>query len=262
MNRVARIWAICATVFLLLSLAAVQGTTSAQDGTQATVVALQTQAAGLKTMVALQTEVAALSTQVGALGTLEPAGTPTPTPRPTPPPAGTVLYEANAENGGFEDWALAGGWQYFDGMLVNDGDGGPITAPYEPTGLANYAVEADIEAVQYDESYGASQGFQLFARSESVTAEFDHRYFETQVLLYFQGDYLADEEMAIHPREWHTFRLEVEGNSVRALIDANSVVAASDNRLIAKAGNKVGIWCPPGEQYNVASFRVIALGDR
>jgi hypothetical protein len=66
MNRLARVWAICATAFLLLNLAVVQRTTSAQDGTQATVAALQTEAAGLKTTIALQTEVAALSTQVGA----------------------------------------------------------------------------------------------------------------------------------------------------------------------------------------------------
>lgn len=55
---------------------------------------------------------------------------------------------------------------------------------------------------------------------------------------------------------WHKYRLEAEGNTIRLLIDGGVTLEAADNRYLS--GDQVGLWCS-NSQINVRSFRVIAL---
>jgi hypothetical protein len=262
MNRLARVWAICSTAFLLLSLAAVQGTTSAQEGTQATITALETQAADLRTMVALQTEVASLSTQVGAQGTREPAGPPTTTPMATSPAVGTVLYEANAENGGFEDWQFEGGWLVHEGMLLNDGDSGIATAPFSTGDLANLAVEFELRVVEDGPGWNY---FGLSIRGGDL---------ELYALPYDPGAYIepflkGEEQIEGHRdrawmpsapdlMEWQTYRLEIDGGYAEISIDGDVLFSDTDNRLLRASGGAIMISNDEGLQLEVSEMRVIA----
>jgi quercetin dioxygenase-like cupin family protein len=196
------------------------------------------------------------STPVPPTSTPEPTSTPVPTPTPTPlPAAGTVLYEADS-SGGFEDWDLSGGWLYFDGILVNDGGGGLIVAPYAPTGLHNYAVEAEIELVEYG-SYGNTFGVSAWGRSVSGgfgTGGYGKIWLDQEVIA-------AEGSSGSLGPDWHTYRLEVDGNEARLLIDGAIALAVVDNRLLSISGEGVGVWGDSGMQINLASFRVIALGN-
>ena len=192
-----------------------------------------------------------------ATSTPEPTATTIPEPTPTPlPAAGSVLYEADTA-GGLDEWSLSGGWHHFDGMLVNDGGGGAAVAPYQPTGLSNYAIETELQLIDNrDNSHG------IFIRDQRVGVYFRPTccgYWEAT--LYLDDEEIADTEFEFNPYDWHIYRLEVDGNVASLLIDGDDVVTRMDNRLISGAGGEVGIWCPEGDQINVASFRVIALGD-
>src|SRR5438270_3883219 len=72
-------------------------------------------------------------------------------PTPTSPPSpGTVLYQADQSWSG---WSGSGGWKVSDGLLLNDGTHADsntmptITAPYQPGGIADYAVEIKMQVV-------------------------------------------------------------------------------------------------------------------
>lgn len=58
--------------------------------------------------------------------------------------------------------------------------------------------------------------------------------------------------------DWHTYRLEVQGNSIRVLLDGTVVIETSDNRYLSPG--QVGLWSQ-GTQVNVRRFSVIALGN-
>jgi hypothetical protein len=55
---------------------------------------------------------------------------------------------------------------------------------------------------------------------------------------------------------WHKYRIEVRGNSVKLFLEQAEVARAVDNRAL-EAGT-VGIYCAHG-QINVRSFKVVAL---
>ena len=55
---------------------------------------------------------------------------------------------------------------------------------------------------------------------------------------------------------WHTYRMEVKGNTIKFLIDGAPIVETADNRYLT--GGKVGLWSD-NAQISVRSFKVIAL---
>ena len=187
---------------------------------------------------------------------------PTPTPAPKPPP-GTVLYEADWSSG-LNGWPGIYGWKVLGGALLNDGTNGEktnwVAAPYEP-GLADvsdYAVEAEIQLV-------AEPGcvtFGVVARDMyqvGIRLAWNPFYCnygdEAMIRLVGSGDPIA--AMAYtRDMEWHTYRVEVKGNTIKLVIDGASIVETADNRYLT--GGKVGLWSVNG-QISVRSFKVIAL---
>ena len=57
--------------------------------------------------------------------------------------------------------------------------------------------------------------------------------------------------------EWHTYRLEVQGNSIRVLLDGTPLIETTDNLYLSPG--QVGVWSD-GAQVTIRRFSVIALG--
>jgi hypothetical protein len=58
--------------------------------------------------------------------------------------------------------------------------------------------------------------------------------------------------------DWHTYRIEVEGNEMRVFVDGSQLVETVDNTLISNEGGQLAIFSYY-LQVNVRSFKVIAL---
>ncbi len=56
--------------------------------------------------------------------------------------------------------------------------------------------------------------------------------------------------------EWHLYRLEVEGNTIRLAVDGRMLIETSDNNTLANGS--IGLFSV-GAQVSVRSFKVIAL---
>jgi hypothetical protein len=200
---------------------------------------------------------------------------PTATLMPTatiPPRAGTVLYSANWSSG-VDGWSGGTEWKWVNGMLVNDGSddntNADIGAPYTiPT--ANYAVVASIQMTK-PFTVGGVSVFGLVARAQGDTG------YQAGVYPYGQITELT-KDFQFYPftgtpqdssymlaqipwgsetdHAWHTFRLEVTGNTLSLSIDGNKVLTATDNSYL-DAGY-AGIWCYD-VQIQVRSFQIVAV---
>jgi hypothetical protein len=126
----------------------------------------------------------------------------------------------------------------------------------------NYAVEAEAQFVVGDEN-----PFALLARGGEVSVNMFADNGETEV--YLAHFYIGDERVgtddyylvshSVSATDWHLYRLEVNGNLLRLLIDGTVIAEVTDNRLLSATGTSVGVACGQGAQVNVRSFRVIAL---
>jgi hypothetical protein len=190
-----------------------------------------------------------------------PTSTPTPAPKPAP---GTVLYEADWSSG-MNGWQQAYGWSVLDGMLVNDGSDDAytnhwISAPYHPgdAGIANYAVEAEIQVVQWP---GFSHsGFGVVLRSGYQAGVCNHGWGVSANAMAKQvgaGCWEPIQALDFEPgTEWHVYRAEIRSNTLTLLIDGTQYVQLTDNRHLE--GANVGLW-GGNFQVSVRSFKVIAL---
>lgn len=214
----------------------------------------------------------------------QPAATPTPTPTvppvpsatPTPqatatptPKAGDVLYQA--------DWTksasgFAGtGWTYLSGMFVSDGSSAGtrqfLTASYQPPSI-DYALEAEIQLVVNGNQSVCGVG--IIARDEQsggirggIGCPADAKYKPSLVI---QTDSVDGGiglsnygPVALQPYQldtsWHTYRLEVKGNTITLFVDGQQRLQATDNtRLKNGKIGIVGYW-----PCSVRSFKVIAV---
>jgi hypothetical protein len=212
----------------------------------------------------LQTRVAALETAV--------AGT------PGAETGGKVLFEANAQTG-FDEWTegyFGGFTSQFtvkDGILVADVGGYTILyAPYLTT-TPDYVLEAEIRQIPTspgtpEPAFGTIAG--LAARYKDNDYPKDNvgyvaTTWGTGVELKGEdGSLLASSEKLIgadkvDPREgWHTYRLEVHGDSLRFLIDGTPVAkgTGATSTGIGEDG-RVGVIASLGP-LEVRSFRVLA----
>lgn len=179
--------------------------------------------------------------------------TPLPTATPAPHP-GDILYQADWSKGP-DGWGTPSGWNYLNGMLINDGTSDanqPLWAPYEPS-TPNYAVEAQIQVVGRPQPLD-STGFDIVART-NYELLLDYG---CSACIYnnTQQNQIGPFRYGSCDSSWHTYRLEVNGNQVRAFIDGNLIAEGMDNHHLTPG--QVGIWCA-GAQINVRSFKVIAL---
>lgn len=245
--------------------ATIVGLDLAQIDAQATIASLTTaQSDAQATITVLSTAVADVRATENAVPTATPEPTVTPTPEPTATPepqAGDVLYETGEE--GFQGWPVSQDWKTVDSVLVNDGTifdyDRWIKAPFAPSNVNNYAVEAEIQLVNAE-----GTGFGIVARAAenagyrigvrvgccpraAVIADSGNRF--------NYGQDIASTEFQ-PGNEWHTYRVEVQGNTVRLLIDGNVMTEATVNQFLT--GGEVGLFSI-SSQINVRSFRVIAL---
>lgn len=210
---------------------------------------------------AVQAPSIALGTSTAPTLASDAAAVPTPSPAPPLRPApGTVLYQASWASGA-NGWPEGSGWRPLDGLLLNDGsnreEANWIPAPFQPgaLGLDDYAVEAEIRLVgnpcQFRfglivrEAYRAWVGLDGDACSNRVAR------LSTLAGL---NDLAAGRSFDPGDR-WHTYRVEVKGDTVQFLIDDIVIAAATDNRRLS--GGKVGLWSQDA-QILVGSFRVLA----
>jgi hypothetical protein len=180
---------------------------------------------------------------------------PTRTPKPAPTPTATVAALYLAAGDDLAVWA-GPGWSVADGVLANDGAAVVaepwLAAPYEaPTGA--YAVEADIRVLgvapeHCEQSFGvvagggadaAWGGGVLFGCDGSPRARL------TDVTEWTDGynrDRLLAEAGFAPGDGWHAYRLEVDGDRLRLLVDGAPVLEAADGAAAGGGPGRVGLW--------------------
>jgi hypothetical protein len=195
-----------------------------------------------------QTTTAVLATTTTTSSTLTSASV-----TPTTPMAarGTVIYEISDWSTGMGGWAASGEWKTVNGMLVSDGTEDSIAvAPVNLAGQPDYAVEAEME-------FFDPEHVNCFLEARLINGEgYYGGYYGWwgSMGIGFGSDRILEADFSVNS-DWHTYRFEVTGNSMRLLFDGAEVARAGDNRQLAPG--TVGIFC--GGQVNVRAFRVIAL---
>jgi hypothetical protein len=189
-----------------------------------------------------------------------PVSTEAPAPPSTtvpPTPAGVeaenVLYEITDWSDGTSGWAAAGQWKTAGGMLVTDGSSDSFAiAPVDLTGYTDYVVECEVQILDPR----AETDVLLMARminGAGYWGGFDGS--ARRMVVGYDTEELGGSGFVLDD-DWHTYRLEVRGNSVKVFFEHGEVGRAVDNRALEPG--TVGIYCGNG-QINVRSFRVIAL---
>lgn len=247
-----------------------------QSDSEATIASQQTQIAEL------QTEVASPRTPVATVEGDLLAETPAPDTS-----SGAVLFEADWSgglgawsNGPHPDRLPPSDWDAFDGMLVNDGTNDPgdsvpwLAAPFQAGEDADYAVEAEIQLVRTADT--RTTGFGLVVRTSgrggywiryspnlkcalcrSGSKVFVAAGPDLGSALYRDGydNYFVSDEFQPDD-QWHTYRVEVDGNVIRFFFDDKLLLETIDNQY--RAGGGVGLWAS-NSQITVRSFKVIRL---
>ena len=204
--------------------------------------------------------------------TTDPNVTPTPTSVPTVQTTpGAVLYTSDWSSG-MNGWAGSADWKVLNGVLLNDGTNGNVTAgptvvpPYQLEGINDYAIETKIQVVSYQ---GNSPRFGLAMRGTTVNGNWQG--YETGIGNLDASNYGSTCNTRIYTTDFnspltntpfdpgkgtHTYRFEAKGNTLKFYIDGGSVLQATDNQFLS--GAQAGLWCY-NAQLSVISFRVIAL---
>ncbi|MEA2530700.1 MAG: 3-keto-disaccharide hydrolase [Thermomicrobiales bacterium] len=193
----------------------------------------------------------------------------TPKPSPTPTPKVAALFLASGQD--LASW-LGPNWADGAGVLVNDGDaivGQPwLPAPYEVANGA-YAVEAEIRVIgvareHCEQSFGVVAGGSggiVWGGSVVFACDGVRRARLTDVTDWSDG-YNQDRLLGtaeFDPREgWHAYRLEVDGNRLRFLIDGRTVLETTDDWAVdGTEPGQVGLWSQ-GVQLEVRRVAVFA----
>jgi hypothetical protein len=129
-----------------------------------------------------------------------------------------------------------------------------VFAPFEPTTILNYVVEAEIQAVD-----PSCPQFGIMLRTEYVAGITSGLCAPAAVLGTTGGGSGVHGDLGSKPfrpeREWRLYRAEIFGNTLRLSIDGTVMLDAPDNRYLS--GGKVGILAR--SQVGIRSFKVIAL---
>jgi hypothetical protein len=168
-------------------------------------------------------------------------------------PAGTVLYEITDWSSGTSGWAAAGQWKAAGGMLVTDGSSDSFAvAPVDLTGHPDYVVECEVQIVDPE----AKTDVLLMARMINGTGYYGGFDGSASRMATGYGSGELSSSGFVLDGNWHTYRLEVRGNTIKLLFEQAEVARAVDNRALEPG--TVGIYCAGG-QICVRSFRVVAL---
>ncbi|HLL78763.1 MAG TPA: family 16 glycoside hydrolase [Ktedonobacteraceae bacterium] len=188
--------------------------------------------------------------------------TPEPTQPLSPSPSGTLPYQADASWSG---WSGTKEWNILNGMLTNNGSGYPgqptILAPVVLS-VSDYAVEAKIQVVNWprccysqfaivvraSNGSGYWQGYSVGVDLQNPSAEISAHAGDFGSLL---GNAPFDPGAG-----WHTYRVEVKGDTIKLLIDGGVKMSLVDNSYLS--GGQVGFWSYE-VQLNISSFKIVAL---
>lgn len=199
--------------------------------------------------------------------------------------AGTVLCQYDTTQG-FSGWSTSPQWKLInDGLLGSDGtDNGQGSSNYIAWSgcnkllTANYAVEAQIQLVKSINSNGDFE-FGIMLRGDGNASGYeggmaqDSCYKQVVAMLSlvqnnFIGFCSTSPVMSSVTYQldsnWHSYRAEITGNTIRLFIDGKKVLEASGNTLYDGSGNilmdagQVGLIDINGD-INVKSFKVTAL---
>jgi hypothetical protein len=193
---------------------------------------------------------------------------PSPEVGPTPPPqaaAPDVLYETSTEKDGFENWPTTRDWKRLNGMLLNDGTmkkSVPIYAPYKPKS-ADYVVEAEIRVNRSVDH--SSFGFFVRVNGNDGYAVGVLKYYGWRTAICYSNiidDYgncieRSEEFDYKSTRDWHTYRVEVKGNTITMFMDGSPMTSTIDNRFLS--AGQVGLWSR-ATQLDVRNFKVTRIG--
>jgi hypothetical protein len=192
--------------------------------------------------------------------------------------SGNVLYRADWSKG-LDGWSGVGGWKTLRSQLLNDGSNEYANvwtkAPYQLGDTADYAVEADIQVVSVADPQ--FDGFGIVVRnsggasaSASASSQAGYKAGIDGQTGYVGGPLEAARITRPGPygpkpiakakfdpgKEWHLYRVEADGNTIRFLIDGAVIAKGVDNTYLS--GGQVGLWSK-GVQLNVRSFKITKL---
>jgi serine/threonine protein kinase len=185
---------------------------------------------------------------------------------------GTTVYTADWSNG-MDGWAGSTDWKVLNGVLLNDGTNGnvsagqTITPPNQLGGISDYALETTIQVVSYSGGYNPQFGFAL--RGSTVSNNWQG--YATAIAYLNAQNYGNTCNVQITSEDYntqliktpfdpgkgrHTYRFEAKGTLLRFFIDGGNVLEVNDNRYLT--GSLLGLWCYQA-QLSVTSFKIIAL---
>lgn len=203
--------------------------------------------------------------------------------------AGTVLYQVDA-NGGFEQWPAGSGWTAVggilagDGSVVSDGDNDAkndkpivIAAPFSAP-VPDYAVEVEVQWARDGSSYGIivrggdDGGYWIgggMAHNCSNDAErtwlpavwvglpqWDRApCYDRDARIKDKNAIAVNNDVALDT-DWHTYRIEVQGNAIRVFMDGTKIIETSDNRYLTSG--QIGFFSV-GSQVSFRNLTVTAL---
>lgn len=225
------------------------------------------------------------SMEVVSTKSLYPSPTVKITPTPTPIAAGTELYSISDWSTGMNGWSGSPQWKTVNGMMVNDGSfsdrtisDGLVIPPFHPGSIQNYAIEAKMQIVRCTPLQYC--GFGVVARYDSKAANtnvyhggngylggvdhissYKNDSFAGQANIHTDQQPICDEcslqTLDYTPStEWHVYRLEVKGNTLKLLIDGQTRIETNDNRFLSGATAALYDY---SAQINISSVKIISL---
>ena len=191
-----------------------------------------------------------------------------------------MVYRADW-SGGLGGWAGDGEWKTVNGMAVSSGysNGDPLDgvllAPYNAGSLSDYAIEAQI---RIDRVNCCTGGVGIVARIDTgdTGSSSPSGYFVGGADLSSQSPYDGEAAIATGSgnlctycqgmlkyvpfspgSDWHDYRVEVQGDTIRLFIDGGEVLETMDNAFLS--GGRFGLYAENGFEVSVRSFVVTAL---
>jgi len=157
------------------------------------------------------------------------------TPTPTHLPQGTPLFQADWSHG-LADWQPTPGWQVVDGAAQSDtGDNSSLTVPYRPV-TPFYAVEYHVQVANVPENGGyfilsapqaaGSDGYSADILDLQTSARHPQGAYSNETVRIVPSD--SQDPTKAHINDYipgtdlHTYRVEVDGPTVKFLIDGNT----------------------------------------
>lgn len=171
-----------------------------------------------------------------------------------------LLYREDGSDN-WNGWTGSSDWKVINGMLQNDGIStngftAPtiIVSPYKVSGTDDYAIEATIQVVSFPNT-GYVPSFEIGIRGNGSTSNNDWQGYWAEVSEAQLS--LASGYGPFQPgNNWHTYRLEAKGNSLKVFVDGTYIAGANSNEY--PTGGQSGLGSL-NTQLKVNSFKVFAI---